>query len=53
MFKFNVYALNLEGWIGTVNCLLRWFWAGPRPEDGEKVTEKELHWGVGMRKKGD
>ena len=50
MFKFNIYALNLEGWIGTVNCLLRRFWAGPRPEDGEKVTEKELHWGVGMRK---
>ena len=52
-FKFNIYALNLEGWIGTENCLVRWFWAGPRPEDGEKVTEKELHWGVGMSKKGN
>lgn len=20
-FKFNIYALNLEGWIGTENCL--------------------------------
>lgn len=36
----SIYALELEGWIGTENCLLRWFWAQAW-RDERRVTEKE------------